>query len=351
MMMKSKAILPILTLVLCMGAFFFPATTYAQTSDTAPPTLTAELSGDTLIVAATDNDSGVESIYVDGHRFSTLVNGAASVKLSDYAGDCQQVTVYATDAAGNRSQPVLVDNPYYVEPAATQTAGSATEASPTPSPAQESVLPEPVMPDAVSDGVESDAAGTTESAIADSGTAFTPEGEGTVVDNATDVDGKEFFTVTATDGSVYYLIIDRQRGSENVYFLSAVTTDDLASLAVDGAETESGITAPTPQPLESETQPLEDEEEPPAQSGDNNGTIIFILIIVAIIGGVGYYVKVVKPRRQARQDDEEEYEDEQGDEGSGEDEYFFDRPDEEETVDKDGAASYNDTTQEETRDS
>ena len=38
---------------------------------------------------------------------------------------------------------------------------------------------------------------------------FTPEGTGTVLDNATDQDGKEFFTITTADEAVFYLVIDR----------------------------------------------------------------------------------------------------------------------------------------------
>ena len=59
---------------------------------------------------------------------------------------------------------------------------------------------------------------------------FTPDGTGTVVDNATDEDGKEFYTITTADESVFYLVIDKQKTSENVYFLNTVTTDDLLPL-------------------------------------------------------------------------------------------------------------------------
>ena len=38
---------------------------------------------------------------------------------------------------------------------------------------------------------------------------FTPDGTGTVVDNATDEYGKEFYTITTADESVYYLVIDK----------------------------------------------------------------------------------------------------------------------------------------------
>lgn len=64
---------------------------------------------------------------------------------------------------------------------------------------------------------------------------FTPDGTGTVVDNATDGDGKEFYTITTADESVFYLVIDKQKTSENVYFLNTVTTDDLLPLASQGA--------------------------------------------------------------------------------------------------------------------
>lgn len=60
---------------------------------------------------------------------------------------------------------------------------------------------------------------------------FTPEGTGTVVDNATDEDGKEFYTIQTPDEHIFFLVIDKQRTSENVYFLDAVTEKDLLSLA------------------------------------------------------------------------------------------------------------------------
>lgn len=37
---------------------------------------------------------------------------------------------------------------------------------------------------------------------------FTPAGTGTVIDNATDEDGKEFYTIMTPSENVFYLIID-----------------------------------------------------------------------------------------------------------------------------------------------
>ena len=53
-----------------------------------------------------------------------------------------------------------------------------------------------------------------------------PGGTGTVIENATEEDGKEFYTIMTPDENVFYLIIDRQRNTENVYFLNAVTEAD-----------------------------------------------------------------------------------------------------------------------------
>ena len=53
-----------------------------------------------------------------------------------------------------------------------------------------------------------------------------PGGTGTVVEQ-TDEDGKEFYTIMTADENVLYLVIDRQRETENVYFLNAVTEADL----------------------------------------------------------------------------------------------------------------------------
>jgi hypothetical protein len=126
---------------------------------------------------------------------------------------------------------------------------------------------------------------------------------------------------------VYYLIIDRQRGTENVYFLSPVTEEDLLGLADSGTIAEPAVTQPEPRPSADTPEPTgQPEEESPAQSGGLNlGTIIFVLIGVAVVGGAAYYIKIIKPRQQAR--DEDEYEEDFEDEEPGEDEYFFEGED------------------------
>ena len=133
---------------------------------------------------------------------------------------------------------------------------------------------------------------------------FTPDGQGTMVDNATDGDGKEFFTIMAADESVFYLVIDRQRETENVYFLNAVTVADLMALAEPSPET-----VPEPLPtteLETETDP-EPEEEPEPEKSGGAGTLLLVLAVLGIGGGAGWYFKIYRPKQQQAAGPGEDY--------------------------------------------
>ena len=120
---------------------------------------------------------------------------------------------------------------------------------------------------------------------------FTPDGQGTMVDNATDQDGKEFFTIMAADESVFYLVIDRQRETENVYFLNAVTVADLMALAEPSPE---AVPEPLPEP---EPAPTPEPEPEPEKSG-GAGTLLLVLAVLASGGGAGWYFKIYRPKQQ-----------------------------------------------------
>lgn len=134
---------------------------------------------------------------------------------------------------------------------------------------------------------------------------FTPDGTGTVVDNATDEDGKEFFTITTPNENVFYLVIDRQRTEQNVYFLNAVTEADLLALAESDPEPEImepvTETEPTPEPV------IEPEPEPEKDTASPVGNILMIAGVL-LAGGAGYYFKIYRPKHEAPDLDEEEYE-------------------------------------------
>ena len=283
--MKTK-FTALFALMLAMSAFVFPVSAYAMT-DTEPPTITASITGDTLCIETSDNDSGVEAVFIDGKRFNYRVDSVLNVDAREYVGEGETVEIYAVDFAGNKSEVITIENPYHVAPA---------EPAETPSPAQSN--------------------------------PFTPDGQASVVDYVTESDGKVFYSFTTPEGNVFYLVIDHQRNSENVYFLNAVTENDLLALAE--ASGNSGSSAiPTPAPTsQPEPEPTpEPEPEPPESKG--NGGVIFIVIAILAIGGAGYYFKVLRPKQLAAsidddepeydEDDEEmEFEDEIPDEDDGE---------------------------------
>lgn len=139
---------------------------------------------------------------------------------------------------------------------------------------------------------------------------FTPGGTGTMVDEAADTDGKEFYTIRTPDENVFYLVIDKQRNSENVYFLNAVTEQDLQSLAQKDKKPETVKSEPTATPENSPTPT----PEPVQQKNDSNmGALLLVLAVVVIGGGAGYYFKIYRPKHQVPEldEDETEFEDEE----------------------------------------
>lgn len=136
---------------------------------------------------------------------------------------------------------------------------------------------------------------------------LTPDGQGSVLNNATGEEGKEFFTVTTADDEVFYLVIDRQKSGENVYFLNAVTVDDLMSLAAPGKEDNTAPTVtPEPEPTPAPDVEPKPDPEPEQKGGGNMGALLLALAVVVLGGGAGWYFKIYRPRQQRAADLEED---------------------------------------------
>ena len=355
--MRTKRISLLAACLALISVMALPLTASAAGGkDTVPPALTAVLDGGTVKIETSDDASGVEAVFIDNTRVNSLSNGNASVLLKDYAGTGRKVSVYAVDHAGNRSDTVTFDNPYYEEPAAVRETASSQQTS------QGSTAVRTAQAQAVSSGStdagaqsgssntgaasgsagsdpaedpDSSPTGTTEAATSSVPEgAFTPDGTGTIQDSATGEDGdKQFYTITTEAGNVFYLIIDGKRDDNNVYFLNGVTEADLMALA----EKDDGSVSVIP---EAETCTCTDKceagkvntdcalckndlhsctgktavtepEEPagtdqPEKDSGSAGTIIFVIAALLIAGGVGYYVKIVRPKQQAEDDFDED---------------------------------------------
>jgi hypothetical protein len=161
---------------------------------------------------------------------------------------------------------------------------------------------------------------------------FTLTGTATVIDNATSGDGKEFFTIITPDKKVFYLIIDRQREQENVYFLDTVSEKDLLFLAEKSGDTGDGKnTAPGSEPESTaKTTPMPAASaETPSKQGHtvNTGILLMVLAVVLFGGGIGYYFKIYRPKhRQADSEDDLDYDSENDSDDSQDSEQSDDRP-------------------------
>ena len=356
---------------------------YIECFDRTAPTLRASIDGRLLRAEASDDLSGVTAIYIDGEKYDDLTNGTLDVPLRDLPGDYEQLSVQAVDAAGNKSKIVQIKNPNYQAedkkqessttptqtqpPATTTPVTSTTPATTTPTTSTTPPTTQATAPATSTTKLSASTGSTKSSASANTDpdeepdttprdpVPLTPDGQATVLDNATGEDGKEFYTIQTPDENVFYLIIDNQRDTENVYFLNAVTEADLMALAVKGDDTTQTEAIPDPEPVctckeqcvsgevntdcpvcilnpkdctgkppvtdtETDTEP---EEKEKGSGGVSAGTLILVLLAALAAGGAGYYFKIYRPKKDL--DDADDF-----DELTGEDE--------EETVNEDEEA-------------
>lgn len=182
-------------------------------------------------------------------------------------------------------------------------------------------------------------------------TAFSEDGNGTLGNNATSADNKEFITVTTKKGNVFYLVIDRERDSDNVYFLNMVDESDLQAFIEEAENKDLSSVLSLPEKNESTKVDVdvdkeekgdsskvdlmkETEKEP---SGDNQRLyIIFGVCGVVLIAA--YYFKFKKGKdgfdEYESEDEYEEDEYEKDDDSYEEEEVYHsdDFPDREEEV-------------------
>ena len=303
--------------------------------DTSKPTLNAAVSDGLLTIQASDNDSGVKVIYVNGYEFTDITNGTVNIRLSQFDAGYEYFTITAMDNAGNVSEVYKTKNPYYKDPNSDDDSNPAEQL-----PASAEATKPSSATATVTDHTTTDSNGNTTSttstntspeaqkkaefAKADAEEAALSDGE-----NGEDMNlGKEFYTIEAASGKVFYLIIDRDGQDEMVYFLTEITENDLLNVTTDNSETlpknsaalesqipvtESALpnnntdiddthevetpTETPEEPQETETEePAEEEPEEPVKSNPLLGYIIMAIFGGGVIGAA-YYFKVVKKRK------------------------------------------------------
>ena len=339
--------------------------------DATKPTLNAAVSDGLLTVQAVDKESGIKVIYVNGYEFTDgITNGTLNIRLSQFDAGYEYFTITAMDQAGNVSEVYKTKNPYYKDPnsdddskPAEQLPASAQATNPSSATAN------------VTQHTQTDSNGNTTSQ-----TPKTPEEQKKEEFARADAEeeamkdaeskgedmnlGKEFYTIQAASGKVFYLIIDRDGEEEVVYFLTEITENDLLNVTSDNSETlpknsaalesqipvtesalpnnnteiddthevETPVEETTDESVEETEEEPEAETEEPVKSNPLVGYLIMGIFGAGVIGAA-YYFKVVKKKQDGdfvededEEDDDEEYESESEEsEADGDDDFFNDQ--------------------------
>ena len=173
----------------------------------------------------------------------------------------------------------------------------------------------------VSDSSE-DLQGSTQSDDSDYGADIDADGEtaedgtGTmyekVITDGTDDFSRVFYTVVTKEGEVFYLVIDQNRGQDNVYLLNMVTVDELQALADENGYVMSERNhAISNNPVNSGEETIDDlvgnspaPESNKKKSTKTNTQSTIVILVAAVIGGGGYYyLKIYRKKKDAAMDE------------------------------------------------
>lgn len=346
--------------------------------DRTAPIVTAGFNDTLLHVEALDDLSGTAGAQVNGLLFTTLENGKLDVRMEDVLLTYKQLAIRAYDYAGNFSDPVVLDNPYYVsvtttpkptqkptakptekpttkptkKPTSTSTATEEPEATREPvtvataTPAPEYtqypypyqvpyqtaepvvivITPEPV--------VTPEPEVRTEYVPIGPGQPFTSGGNMQTLDVLySAATNKQFITVQSRNGQTYYLVIDYDKpiDEENelyeTYFLNLVDDRDLMSVLSE----EEIVPTPTPEIIyvtpEPTSMPLptavpSTEPEKPEKQGMNQTSLLALLVLLLAGGGAAFFFMKKKKTNapKSRMLDESSFDDDEDEDEESEEE-------------------------------
>lgn len=328
-----------------------------QCYDNDKPSLNAGINSGLLSIQASDATSGIMEIYVNRQKFTKIKGGTKNIRLQKSDTRYENFTIQAMDKAGNMSDVYTIKNPYYKDSTAKKENSSGEETQ---------TLPENVLPTGSTDAKATvkDYTNTANSTGKQntSGTSSKKENKtvssgGTVTEN-TVKEGKEFYTIKTDNEKIFYLVIDNTKGTDNVYFLTEISENDLLNvtgtdyetLGQDMAVADGALADGTGNLNNGEDSTEENATDGKITSGNENGdkdsskedkaeekkktptgTYIFLGVAGVIFITALYYFKVLRRKNEDFEDDgedetgdyeEEVYESEEEDTEDGEDSFF-----------------------------
>lgn len=291
--------------------------------DHTAPELRASIQGEFLQVEASDAQSGVAAIQINGtvYDHTSQTNGRLELSLKQYADAYEQLLVQAVDRVGNTSKALALANPFFhntpaVTPNNTKKPGGSSSNS---SGSRNTTAPtaEPTLAPTVT---------ATPYTEIESGFPFSNAGNSFTRDLLYDrVTNKQFIAIETRNGDLFYMIIDYDKPLDEkgekyeTYFLNLVDSRDLLDI-VDAKDIpdEPEVIYVTPEPTEVPAQ-SQIAEEKNVQKPDSSKTILGLAGIAVLAGGGAlWYFKQKKGKKRPPVQ-----------------EYDFDSDEEEETNDRD----------------
>lgn len=295
--------------------------------DHTAPELKASIQGEFLQVEASDAQSGVAAIQINGtvYDHTSLTNGRLELSLKQYADAYEQLLVQAVDQVGNTSKAIALANPFFhntpvTTPGNTKKPGGSSHNNSGSSGNRATAAPtaEPTLAPTVT---------ATPYTEIESGFPFSNAGNSFTRDLLYDrVTNKQFIAIETRNGDLFYMIIDYDKPLDEkgekyeTYFLNLVDSRDLLDI-VDAKDIpdEPEVIYVTPEPTEVPTQSPNNEEKVDVQKPDSSKTMLGLAGIAVLAGGGAlWYFKQKKGKKRPPVQ-----------------EYDFDSDDEEETNDKD----------------
>ena len=339
---------------------FFDTAKEIRIFDHRPPEVTAGIKNTMLHVVAVDDLAEVAGIQVNGLLFTTLEDGVLDVRMEEPMNTYKQLAIRAYDYAGNFSDPVTLDNPYYSEPTPTPKATKKPTVTkePTATPAP-TAAPKPTKKPSGNTSSDSETVKTTKAPVETAQTVkqepiviiltppptaepaptptpeiqYVPLGPGqpfTQHGNMATRDvlysantNKQFISVQSRAGQTYYMVIDYDKpiDAENelyeTYFLNLVDDRDLMSVLTD----EEIIPTPTPQIIYVTPEPTQApvptaapiESVQDSRKMDSTTMLLLIILILLVVGGlVAWFISSQNKKQLPRipeYDEDEEIED------------------------------------------
>ena len=311
--------------------------------DRQAPTVSASFDANMLLhVDAQDDLSGVAGIQINALLFTKLESGALNVRMEDALNQYEKLAIRAFDFAGNFSELITLENPYYAKPTEApttapqptkdmgNTGGGSGDSKPTATPKPTVV---PTQDDRVIYPTQMPVTATPTPIIQ---TEYVPLGPGMPYKSSGNMHtldmlysaatNKQFITVQARNGATFYLIIDYDKPIDEdaelyeTYFLNLVDERDLLALLSDEE-----LPSPTPEVIVVTPEPTmvpaitaAPADAATADKSDSTKSLL-LLAVIAVLGLGGTCVFLLLKQKKAAQqpspeiylEDEAEEEDEQ----------------------------------------